>query len=80
MVKALRKEDNKMKIEYDPERDLLYIYFADTEKKSAETVTINLEGFKIQREQMSLFNQNHFLSLYKISGNNSVKINTAAKF
>lgn len=29
-----------MKIEYDPERDLLYIYFADTEKKSAETVTI----------------------------------------
>jgi len=40
MVKALRKEDNKMKIEYDPERDLLYIYFADTEKKSAETVTI----------------------------------------
>ena len=40
MVKALRKEDSKMKIEYDPERDLLYIYFADTEKKSAETVTI----------------------------------------
>ena len=29
-----------MKIEYDPERDLLYIYFADVEKKSAETVTI----------------------------------------
>jgi uncharacterized protein YuzE len=29
-----------MKIEYDPERDLLYIYFADGEKKSAETVTI----------------------------------------
>ena len=29
-----------MKIEYDPERDLLYIYFADPEKKSAETVTI----------------------------------------
>ncbi len=40
MVKALRKEDNKMKIEYDAERDLLYIYFADAEKKSAETVTI----------------------------------------
>jgi len=29
-----------MKIEYDPERDLLYIYFAEPEKKSAETVTI----------------------------------------
>lgn len=30
-----------MKIEYDPERDLLYIYFSESEKKSAETVTIN---------------------------------------
>jgi len=40
MVKALRKEDSKMKIEYDPERDLLYIYFAEPERKSAETVTI----------------------------------------
>jgi uncharacterized protein YuzE len=29
-----------MKIEYDPERDLLYIYFTDTDKKAAETVTI----------------------------------------
>lgn len=29
-----------MKIEYDPERDLLYIYFADPQKKSAETITI----------------------------------------
>lgn len=29
-----------MKIEYDPERDLLYIYFGEPEKKSAETVTI----------------------------------------
>lgn len=29
-----------MKIEYDPERDLLYIYFAEMEKKSAETITI----------------------------------------
>ena len=29
-----------MKIEYDPERDLLYIYFAEPEKKSAETITI----------------------------------------
>ncbi len=29
-----------MKIEYDPERDLLYIYFAEPPKKSAETVTI----------------------------------------
>ena len=40
MVKALRKEDSKMKIEYDPERDLLYIYFAEPERKSAETATI----------------------------------------
>lgn len=29
-----------MKIEYDPERDLLYIYFAEAEVKAAETVTI----------------------------------------
>ena len=29
-----------MKIEYDPERDLLYIFFSETEKRSAETVTI----------------------------------------
>lgn len=29
-----------MKIEYDPERDLLYIYFAEPGKKSAETITI----------------------------------------
>lgn len=29
-----------MKIEYDSERDLLYIYFADPSTKSAETITI----------------------------------------
>jgi uncharacterized protein YuzE len=29
-----------MRIEYDPERDLLYIYFAESEKKAAETVTV----------------------------------------
>jgi uncharacterized protein YuzE len=29
-----------MKIEYDPDRDLLYIYFAEIETKVAETVTI----------------------------------------
>ncbi|MDR4498266.1 MAG: DUF2283 domain-containing protein [Candidatus Scalindua sp.] len=29
-----------MKIEYDPERDLLYLFFAASDKKSAETVTI----------------------------------------
>ena len=29
-----------MKIEYDPERDLLYIYFTEPDKKSAETITI----------------------------------------
>jgi len=30
-----------MKIEYDPERDLLYIYFAEPEKKAAKTVTVS---------------------------------------
>lgn len=29
-----------MRIEYDPERDLLYISFTDKEIKAAETVTI----------------------------------------
>jgi len=29
-----------MKIEYDAERDLLYIYFAEPARKAAETVTI----------------------------------------
>ncbi len=29
-----------MKIEYDPERDLLYISFVEKDVKSAETVTI----------------------------------------
>ena len=29
-----------MRIEYDPERDLLYIYFASPGIKSAETVTV----------------------------------------
>jgi uncharacterized protein YuzE len=29
-----------MRIEYDPERDLLYIYFVEPGKKSAETITI----------------------------------------
>ena len=29
-----------MKIEYDNDRDLLYIWFADEERKSLETVTI----------------------------------------
>jgi uncharacterized protein YuzE len=29
-----------MKIEYDPERDLLYIYFSEAEMKAAETITI----------------------------------------
>lgn len=29
-----------MKIEYDSERDLLYIYFADPLTKAAETITI----------------------------------------
>jgi uncharacterized protein YuzE len=29
-----------MKIEYDPDRDLLYIYFAELETKAAEPVTI----------------------------------------
>jgi len=34
-----------MKIEYDPERDLLYLYFAEPEKKAAETVTIKPGDF-----------------------------------
>ena len=29
-----------MKIEYDPARDLLYVYFAEPTTKAAETVTI----------------------------------------
>lgn len=29
-----------MRIEFDPERDLLYIYFADVQTKAAQTVTI----------------------------------------
>ena len=29
-----------MKIEYDPDRDLLYIYFAEVETKAAQTVAI----------------------------------------
>ncbi len=29
-----------MKIEYDPIRDLLYVYFAESTIKAAETVTI----------------------------------------
>lgn len=29
-----------MKIEYDPERDLLYIRFAELETKAAQTITI----------------------------------------
>ena len=29
-----------MKIEYDPERDLLYIYFAELDTKVDQTVTI----------------------------------------
>lgn len=29
-----------MKIEYDSERDLLYIYFAEPSTKAAETITI----------------------------------------
>lgn len=29
-----------MRIEFDPERDLLYIYFADAGKKAAQTITI----------------------------------------
>lgn len=29
-----------MKIEYDPERDLLYIYFAEAGTKAAQTITV----------------------------------------
>lgn len=31
-----------MRIEFDPERDLLYIYFAEASTKAAQTVTITL--------------------------------------
>ena len=37
-VQTLRIE--RMKIEYDPQRDLLYIFFAESDTKSAETITI----------------------------------------
>lgn len=37
----LQKRRKQMKIEYDPERDLLYIYFAELEIKSAQTVTVS---------------------------------------
>ncbi|MFP3975605.1 MAG: DUF2283 domain-containing protein [Chloroflexota bacterium] len=30
-----------MKVEYDPVRDLLYLYFADPETKAVETKTIS---------------------------------------
>jgi uncharacterized protein YuzE len=30
----------RVRIEYDPERDLLYLYFASPEVKAAETVTV----------------------------------------
>ena len=35
-----------MKIEYDPERDLLYIYFAEPEKKSA-TIPFSMQEAEI---------------------------------
>ena len=35
-----RKEVVGMRIEYDPERDLLYLHFASPGVKSAETVTV----------------------------------------
>lgn len=36
------KGDKKqMKIEYDPERDLLYIYFSEPDVKAAQTVTVS---------------------------------------
>ena len=40
MAKILIKEEKQMRIEYDPERDLLYIYFADAETKASQTITI----------------------------------------
>ncbi len=36
----LRGSKSKMKIEYDPVRDLLYVYFAEPSTKAAKTVTI----------------------------------------
>jgi uncharacterized protein YuzE len=40
MAKILIKEEKQMRIEYDPERDLLYIYFAEAATKASQTVTI----------------------------------------
>jgi len=36
-----RKGDEFMRIEYDPVRDLLYVYFAEPMTKAAKTVTIS---------------------------------------
>lgn len=40
MERLSLKEVVAVRIEYDPERDLLYIYFASPGVKSAETVTV----------------------------------------
>lgn len=40
MGRDSQKEAAGVRIEYDPERDLLYIYFASPGVKSAETVTV----------------------------------------
>jgi uncharacterized protein YuzE len=40
MERVFRKEVAGMRIEYDPQRDLPYIYFASPGFKSAETVTV----------------------------------------
>ena len=40
MAKILIKEGKQMRIEYDPERDLLYIYFTEAATKASQTITI----------------------------------------
>ena len=40
MEKIFLGKEKKMKFEYDPDRDLLYIYFADPSAKAAKTVTV----------------------------------------
>ena len=40
MGKDFQGKGEQMKLEYDPVRDLLYIYFAESSVKAAKTVTV----------------------------------------
>jgi uncharacterized protein YuzE len=39
-MENFQREEKRMKLEYDPVRDLLYIYFAEPFVKAAKTVTV----------------------------------------